>query len=191
MTLAEKIKEARKQAGISQEQLAEKICVSRAAVAKWETGKGIPDVENLKALSRFLNVSIDYLLDDGEGAEIFVTHEAVNLDDYQKTGKCRCKEDAVVLEKFAGAEVIKPLIRKRKLTAFEHVIDFLTTPGAIDVVDSANDMSEYYFVEKNGRQYLVNVTKEAIITTELTRKITENKFVIGKNKFIKVAYEIR
>ena len=49
MTLGEKIKEARKQCGLSQEQLAEKMTVSRSAIAKWETDKGLPDVDNLKA----------------------------------------------------------------------------------------------------------------------------------------------
>lgn len=48
MTLGEKIKEARKQAGLTQEQVAEKLMVSRQAVTKWETDKGIPDIENLK-----------------------------------------------------------------------------------------------------------------------------------------------
>ena len=46
MTLGEKLKDARKRAGLSQEQLSEKLNVSRSAVAKWETDKGIPDVEN-------------------------------------------------------------------------------------------------------------------------------------------------
>lgn len=69
MTLGEKIKEARKQSGLSQEQLSEKLGISRSAVAKWETDKGIPDVENLKALSKLLGVSIDYLLDNGENLD--------------------------------------------------------------------------------------------------------------------------
>lgn len=58
MTLGEKLKEARKQAGLSQEQLSEKLGVSRSAVAKWETDNGITDVDNLKILSKLLNVSI-------------------------------------------------------------------------------------------------------------------------------------
>jgi transcriptional regulator with XRE-family HTH domain len=62
MTLGEKIKNARKECALSQEQLAEKLCVSRSAIAKWETDKGIPDIENLKALSGVFEVSIDYLV---------------------------------------------------------------------------------------------------------------------------------
>jgi len=42
MTLGEKLRQARKDNGLSQEQLAEKLCVSRSAVAKWETDKGLP-----------------------------------------------------------------------------------------------------------------------------------------------------
>ena len=51
MTLGEKIRLARRGCGLSQEQLAQKLCVSRSAIAKWETDKGLPDVENLKQLA--------------------------------------------------------------------------------------------------------------------------------------------
>lgn len=70
MTVGEKLKEARKKAGLSQEQFAEKLSVSRSAVAKWETNKGMPDVENLQAISKLLNASIDYLLDDGNSFDV-------------------------------------------------------------------------------------------------------------------------
>lgn len=64
MTLGEKIKEARKQCGLSQEQLAEKLAVSRSAVAKWETDKGIPDIANLIAISDEFGLSLDELIKD-------------------------------------------------------------------------------------------------------------------------------
>lgn len=51
MSLGEKIREQRKKASLSQEQLAEKLNVSRQAITKWETDKGIPDVANLIAIS--------------------------------------------------------------------------------------------------------------------------------------------
>ena len=62
MTFAEKLKSIRKQAGISQEKLAEKLGVSRQAVTKWETDAGIPDIENIKAISALFDISIDELL---------------------------------------------------------------------------------------------------------------------------------
>ena len=54
MTFAEKLKSLRKQASMSQEQLAEKLGVSRQAVTKWETDTGIPDIENIKSISSCL-----------------------------------------------------------------------------------------------------------------------------------------
>ena len=54
MTFAENVKMLRKQAGMSQEQLAEKLGVSRQAVTKWETGAGIPDIQNIMAFIFYL-----------------------------------------------------------------------------------------------------------------------------------------
>ncbi|MDE6952394.1 MAG: helix-turn-helix domain-containing protein [Erysipelotrichales bacterium] len=109
MTLGEKLKEARRQACLSQEQLSEKLGVSRSAVAKWETDKGIPDVDNLKAISKLLNVSVDYLLDDGEVIDELVMREAYNLSEYGKGSK-RKHKDRVVLNKFPDAEIYPPLL---------------------------------------------------------------------------------
>lgn len=62
MKFAEKLKSIRKEAQMSQEQLAEKLGVSRQAVTKWETDGGIPDIDNIMALSALFDVSVDDLL---------------------------------------------------------------------------------------------------------------------------------
>ena len=67
MTFAEKLKSIRKQAGLSQEQLAEKLGVSRQAVTKWETDADIPDIENMMAISALFDMSIDELLSNERG----------------------------------------------------------------------------------------------------------------------------
>ena len=69
MTFAEKLKSIRKQAGMSQEQLAEKLGVSRQAVTKWETDAGIPDIENMMAVSALFDISIDELLSNEKGTK--------------------------------------------------------------------------------------------------------------------------
>jgi len=69
MTFAEKLKNIRKQSGMSQEQLAEKLGVSRQAVTKWETDAGIPDIENIMAISALFDISIDELLSNERGAK--------------------------------------------------------------------------------------------------------------------------
>ena len=79
MTLGEKIREARRKCGLSQEQLAEKMSVSRSAIAKWETDKGLPDVGNLKVLARLLNVSVDHLLDETQTVDELVIRETYRL----------------------------------------------------------------------------------------------------------------
>ena len=62
MTLGQNIQTARKAKGISQEALAEKICVSRQALGKWEKDTALPGVDNLQALAKELGVSVDALL---------------------------------------------------------------------------------------------------------------------------------
>lgn len=62
MTLSEQLRTIRKKSGMSQEQLAEKLSVSRQAVTKWETGAGVPDIENIMAISALFDISLDTLL---------------------------------------------------------------------------------------------------------------------------------
>lgn len=64
MILAEKIMELRKRNGWSQEDLAERLNVSRQSVSKWEGGASIPDIDRIIAMSRLFDVSTDYLLKD-------------------------------------------------------------------------------------------------------------------------------
>lgn len=62
MILGEKLKKLRKARGLSQEQLADQLKVSRQAISKWELGESTPDTGNLVALRDYFGVSIDYLL---------------------------------------------------------------------------------------------------------------------------------
>lgn len=62
MTFGEKLKSIRRHVGMSQEKLAEKIGVSRQAITKWETDRGIPDIENIIAISNLFDISVDELI---------------------------------------------------------------------------------------------------------------------------------
>lgn len=62
MTFCDKLQTLRKSKGITQEELAEKLNVSRAAVAKWEAGQSYPDISNLIQISDLMNVTVDYLV---------------------------------------------------------------------------------------------------------------------------------
>ena len=75
MILADKIIELRKQNGWSQEDLAEKMDVSRQAISKWEGAQSVPDMGRIVRLSELFGVSTDYLLkDDMEREEHFISH---------------------------------------------------------------------------------------------------------------------
>ena len=64
MDIAEKIIKLRKTNGWSQEDLAEKLYVSRQAISRWENGTALPDAENVLQISKLFNVTTDYLLND-------------------------------------------------------------------------------------------------------------------------------
>lgn len=66
MIFSEKLVILRKNKGMTQEALAEKLNVSRQAVAKWESGQAYPDISNLIQISNIMNVTVDYLVRDGE-----------------------------------------------------------------------------------------------------------------------------
>jgi len=65
MTISESLKEKRKEYQLTQEQVAEKIFVSRKTISNWETGKTIPDIDNVIRLANLFNLSLDNLLLEG------------------------------------------------------------------------------------------------------------------------------
>ncbi len=73
MNFADKLKDLRKNKKMSQEQLAEKLYVSRQAITKWENGAGLPDIENIIAIAALFNTSLDDLL--CEEKSIMTKHE--------------------------------------------------------------------------------------------------------------------
>ena len=75
MELGEKLQELRKQRGLTQEELAAALFVSRTAISKWESGRGYPSIDSLRAISRFFSVSIDNLLSTDEVLAIGVRKE--------------------------------------------------------------------------------------------------------------------
>lgn len=66
MEFNEKLQELRKQKGLTQEELSEILYVSRTAVSKWESGRGLPNIESLKAISKYFSVTLDELLSSNE-----------------------------------------------------------------------------------------------------------------------------
>ena len=77
-----RLKELRKQKGLSQQELADKIYVSRSAICKWEMGNGIPSDINLSAICSFFEVDEEWLFDRNdlkEGIKIVKRNRSVNI----------------------------------------------------------------------------------------------------------------
>ena len=188
MTFGEKLKQARQNAKLSQEELAVKISVSRSAVAKWETDKGLPDIQNLKNIAWALGVSIDYLLDDGTRLELSVIREKIDLTRYGK-GRKKVIKDKIVREKYPDAEIFT-LLAEEKLTKPERIFDtflvfFTNLCETMSLVKSLNNLDkEFYLVRQGQRQYLVMVTSEFLESRELAEPMTEKKFQIGNFKYV-------
>ena len=66
MTFGEKLKKLRTEKKLTQDELAEILYVSRTAVSKWESGRGFPNIESLKAISKYFSVTVDDLLSGDE-----------------------------------------------------------------------------------------------------------------------------
>lgn len=66
MEFHEKLQELRKQKGMTQEELAQSLYVSRTAISKWESGRGYPNIESLKLIAKFFSVTVDELLSSDE-----------------------------------------------------------------------------------------------------------------------------
>lgn len=184
MTFGEKLKQARTQAGLTQEQLAETISVSRSAVAKWESDKGLPDIENLRAIAQLLHVSVDYLLDEAEAISFEVTREPLSLEGLEVTGQCRSQKDAAVLAKYPRA-AITALLREKRLSKLEHLLEWTAMPGfgLFTAADQLQNTAACYLVEEGERQYLVSVSDEFLTTRRLAQRITGKKFAIGDDVF--------
>ena len=189
MTLGEKIKKARIENGLTQEQLSEKMMVSRQAITKWEADKGIPDVSNLKVLAQLLNVSIDYLLDNGSEIDINVIRETIDISKYGKALVKKKLTDKLMLEKYPSAEIRTLLPQKKRDKvdkAFDFFIDFFTPLcGFSDLQNSLKLLgTEYYIVNEDNLQLFVSVNyKEGYMESrrmvELHNTRTGDKFSVG------------
>lgn len=196
MTFGEKLRSARKSAGLTQEKLSGKLLVSRQAITKWESDRGLPDIENLKQLSLLLGVSMDYLLDGGETLDLSVTREKINLNDsiYDRRSSGRWvkkagKKDMVVMEKYSDAD-IHYLMARNIPTKGERITDNLLgflTDAPFGIPDFINEIKnadkEFYLVTKGEKQFLVMVTDDFIESRQLGERITAKKFEIGNFAF--------
>jgi transcriptional regulator with XRE-family HTH domain len=102
MEFNEKLQKLRKERGITQEELAAELYVSRTAISKWESGRGYPNIDSLKAISEFFSVSVDDLLSSNK---LLVIAENENKESVKRIFDFI----AALLDVFSVALVVLPL----------------------------------------------------------------------------------
>jgi len=80
MELSEKLQKLRKEKNWTQEELAQKLFVSRTAISKWESGRGIPNIDSLKSISEVFGISVDELLSGDELLQLAGSSEKEKLE---------------------------------------------------------------------------------------------------------------
>ena len=115
--LSEQIYALRRKMGLSQEQLAEKLGVSRQAVSKWETGASVPELDKLLALSEFFGVSVEELASGaparrGEAPEAGTPKEDAPAP-WSRLGAALCLAGAVLLLLAGGILLFAPSAAER------------------------------------------------------------------------------
>lgn len=193
MTLGEKIRHARRSCGLSQEQLADKLCVSRSAIAKWETDKGLPDVENLKQLALLLNTSMDSLLSDRIDDRSPTLRERYNLGAYGRGCK-KVQQDRMMCARFPDARICSLLGRpdlNTQSATVHSTLGFLTPVpfGQPEYVKTVRELDKtFYLVERDTEQLFVTLTEEFLEIHPLPHRETENAFVLDGWLFIRGTY---
>lgn len=180
LTLGEKLKSIRKKFGLSQEQLAEIMNVSRQAITKWENDGGMPEISNLQELSKVFGITVDYLLDDENKLPLLSMRKVLDKDKYKNKIS---SYPNILKEYYAGPYEIYNLVRRKKMTKLEWILDFFAW-GIHDDIDGLSDLSPYYLVKKDNLKFLVNIKNWVLEVVELPSNTNEKKFSCGGNKFI-------
>lgn len=110
MEFNNRLYELRKQKGLSQEELANRLNVSRQTVSKWEVGDSAPDMEKLIAISDLFEISLDELVMGKEVADKNEWTEKILTTDNKKKAKKGLKVAAIVLGVFVLIDIISMIV---------------------------------------------------------------------------------
>ena len=106
--LSEKIYQLRKNSGLSQEQLAEQLNVSRQAISKWEQGTAVPESEKLITISNYFCVTVDYLLKEDTTDTMNTTAEVMEEKPKMMAGIVICIAGIVSMVIWGLLSIFRP-----------------------------------------------------------------------------------
>ncbi len=184
MTFGEKLKHLRTQANLTQQQVANRINITRQAIAKWEQGVGLPDIDNLKKISSLFNVSIDEML-DYKIEDINVTLNET-IEECNEKGFKRISE--FILEKFANANEIYQLSQEINLKLWQEIVysllDFDVVLGLHDFIQ--NGIVYAFYIKTETDNYLALVKKSTLMTKKLDNDFVKRHLVVDGYRYEKI-----
>jgi transcriptional regulator with XRE-family HTH domain len=147
MEFHQKLQELRKQRGLTQEELAGFLFVSRTAISKWESGRGYPGIDSIKDISKFFSVSIDDLLS---------SEEIINIADEDTKKKERHFLDLVfgLIDVSAAILMFLPFFAQR-------TSDIITEVSLLELTDISPHTAVLYYIAVVGT-VLVGITNLAL-----------------------------
>lgn len=192
MNFADKLKELRKSKNMSQEQLAEKLYVSRQAITKWENGSGLPDIENIVAISALFNESLDNLL--SEEKSLMTKHEFLyessteyDLDEEKRLDIKIGTAHEVIVERTAS-EKIQILVASNKLNYLEQQVKVKIEESSklMDVkINHSADLTdmqareEIFVFIKIPQRFVAKIELSAVLDTLRIRDIAFDNLEFG------------
>lgn len=138
MKLEEKLIVLRKKKGLSQQELAEQLNISRQAISRWEVGTAVPSTDNLRSLCQLYNVSLDYLIND-DTAEAFPTDEKPSGETSAPLNRAKRNKTAALLLAIIGILALFLAVhlltnREKDYTPIENIEkEVIVTEGNFDV----------------------------------------------------------
>ena len=129
MEFHQKLQELRKSKDLTQEELASALYVSRTAISKWESGRGYPNIDSLKAISKYFSITVDELLSSDEALQIAT-------EDHKQKEQKRCALISALLDCSYAVFFLLPLFRQEASSGIT----------AVSLTQIKTNLSTIYFV---------------------------------------------
>lgn len=217
MNFGDRLKQIRANQGLSQEQLAEKIGVSRQAITKWETNRGLPDVENMIILAEIFKVTLDELIlqrkneqeiekEPFESETVYdidgSKHFDIRVGSARKIFVCICDDEKIhiklqsdVLDKLNSLYKVKLDEKKKRLDIDcqnEKAISGFEAANALDIIIMLpKDFTEHCEIDANAKELYIENLKLKRLEYDGSAELVYIKDVEGSLEFTgKTDYEI-
>jgi len=170
--LGKKIQQLRKDNGMSQEELASKLTISRQAISKWELGESMPDTENVVQLSKLFGVSTDYLLIDDNGNKLIK-----NADSQMTAPKSEENDENSKNEKRSLKKLFNIKNCSKKFIVWITAAVFVTAAGIMILLMTRTNYVQVFFNSPESSEVYALLSENSIRT-----RVVDGDICVPENK---------